>query len=246
MESLPLAGEKAQLVTAVQARNNARILVSGSLDLFSNAFFRSKDSKTGAVVGNEVFCAELSKWVFAERGVLRFSDIRHHTAAGSPPDIILHEKDRPDLPHTLYPDPELTRNSLVYRIKDDIIYSMKVEEFENGQWRPFSAEDMQMEFVMLDPYVRKTMVADDKGRFTARFTAPDDYGIFKFRVLYRRSGYSVLHAETKVSIRPFKHNEYERFLFTALPYYCSAFSCMAAFLVFSLFFLYAEDDKDTK
>ena len=243
VEQLQIAGDKAHLVTAVQARNNARILVSGSLDLFSNDFFRARDSRTGEMVGNEAFCSELSKWVFAERGVLRFSDIRHHTAEGSPPDIILHEKDRPDLPHTLYPDPELTRNSLVYRIKDDIVYSMLVEELEGNQWRPFRADDMQMEFVMLDPYVRKTMTADASGRFTARFIAPDDYGIFKFRVLYRRMGYSVLHAETKVSIRPFKHNEYERFLFTALPYYCSAFSCMTAFFVFSIYFLYSEEKK---
>jgi oligosaccharyltransferase complex subunit beta len=112
--------------------------------MFSNAYFRAKDSSTGKMVGNEVLCTELSKWTFAEKSVLRFSDIVHHTAAGNPPDIILHEKDRPDLPHTLYPDPELTRNSLVYRIKDEIMYSMLVEEFSEGAWQPYHATDMQM------------------------------------------------------------------------------------------------------
>jgi oligosaccharyltransferase complex subunit beta len=184
--------------------------------------------------------------VFAERGVLRFSDIRHHTAQGSPPDIILHEKDRPDLPQTLFPDPELTRNSLVYRIKDEIVYSMLVEQWVGGEWRPFSAPDMQMEFVMMDPYVRTTMDADPHtGRFAARFVAPDDYGIFKFRVFYQRPGLSTLHAETQVSLRPFKHDEYERFILTAYPYYASAFACMGAFFVFSLFFLYSDDSKLT-
>jgi oligosaccharyltransferase complex subunit beta len=144
IDSLDFGGEKTLLVSAIQARNNARIIVSGSLEMFSNVYFRSKDSSTGSLVGNEIFCAELSKWAFAERGVLRFSDIRHHTSDGSPPDIILHEKDRPDLPHTLFPDPELTRNSLVYRIKDEIMYSMLVEEFADGSWRPFYATDMQM------------------------------------------------------------------------------------------------------
>lgn len=245
IETLGLAGEKALLVTALQARNNARVLVSGSLEMFSNTYFRAVNSATGELVGNELFCTELSKWTFGEAGVLRFRDITHHTLAGTPPDIILHEKDRPDLPTTLFPDPELTRNSLVYRIKDEIVYSMVVEEFEGGVWRPFAASDMQLEFVMLDAYVRTNMTCSDPttpGKCTAQFTAPDDYGIFKFRVLYRRPGYSVLHAETKVSIRPFKHNEYERFISSAFPYYFSAFSCMAAFLVFSIFFLYSDSN----
>jgi len=32
---------------------------------------------------------------------------------------------------------------------------MIVEESVDGQWKPFSCSDMQMEFVMLDPHVRK-------------------------------------------------------------------------------------------
>mmetsp|Transcript_32652 Transcript_32652/g.33298 ORF Transcript_32652/g.33298 Transcript_32652/m.33298 type:complete len:462 (-) Transcript_32652:143-1528(-) len=234
------AGADTLLVTALQARNNARVVFSGSIDMFSNEFFLTTLS-SGGLAGNELFCSELSKWVFGEAGVLRFRDVTHSKSDGTPPDIILHEKDRPDLPQTLFPDPEITRNSLVYRIKDDIVYSMIVELYEDGQWKPFSADDMQMEFVMLDPYVRKTMTSDpNTGKFVAAFTAPDDYGVFKFRVLYRRVGYSVLHAETTVSIRPFKHNEYERFIPSAYPYYTSAFSVMTGFFVFSLFFLFSD------
>ena len=112
----------------------------------------------------------------------------------------------------------------------------------DGSWVPFVSDDMQMEFVMLDPYVRKTMVAEPStGKYVANFIAPDSYGIFKFRVLYRRLGYSVLHAETQVSIRPFKHNEYERFIPSAYPYYASAMSAMVGFFVFSVFFLFSSD-----
>lgn len=122
---------------------------------------------------------------------------------------------------------------------------MVVEQLIDGsRWVPFVADDMQMEFVMLDPYVRKTMTADPStGRHTATFTAPDSYGVFKFRVLYRRTGYSVLHAETQVSIRPFKHNEYERFIYSAFPYYSSAISALVAFFIFSLFFLFSDEKK---
>ncbi|CAN0025506.1 unnamed protein product, partial [Discosporangium mesarthrocarpum] len=44
-----------------------------------------------------------------------------------------------------------------------------------------------------------------------------------------------------VSIRPFKHNEYERFILTAYPYYASMLSVMVGFLVFSTFFLFSGD-----
>jgi Oligosaccharyltransferase 48 kDa subunit beta len=75
------AGQDTLLVTALQARNNARLLVTGSLDMFSNSFYRAKvsgDSSPDQIAGNEVFCGELSKWVFGDSGVLRFRDIVHH------------------------------------------------------------------------------------------------------------------------------------------------------------------------
>ena len=230
-------GEPPLLVAAVQGRNNARVVVSGSLDMFSNKYLA--DSSTD----NDKFTTSLSKWTFGSAGVLRFSNVTHFKSDGTPPDVILHEKERPDLPQSLYPDPEITRNSLVYRIKDEIVYSMIVEEYKDGMWMPYQANDMQMEFVMLDPYVRANMQADESGKFSCKFIAPDDYGIFKFRVLYRRPGYSTIHAETKVSLRPFKHDEYERFISSAFPYYISAGTMIGAFIVFSIFFLLTEDKK---
>lgn len=63
------------------------------------------------------------------------------------------------------------------------------------------------------------------------------YGIYKFRVHYRRPGLTVLSLSDQVSIRPFRHNEYERFIGAASPYYLSAFTIMAGFLTFTIFFL---------
>lgn len=42
----------------------------------------------------------------------------------------------------------------------------------------------------------------------------------------------------QVPVRPFKHNEYERFLLCAYPYYASAFSTMVAFFLMGFFYLY--------
>ena len=50
--------------------------------------------------------------------------------------------------------------------------------------------------------------------------------------------HTLLQLQHIVPVRPFKHNEYERFLLAAYPYYASAASTMAAFFVFGFFFLY--------
>lgn len=241
-------GQEVKLISGMQARNNARVTFSGSVAMFSNRFFAAKvlyaatGGTTNAVrSGNDQFCAELSQWAFNQRGVLRFRDIVHHKSDGSLPDVMLHEKTRPDLPTTLYPDPEIARNSLVYRIKDDVIYSFTLEQWEGDHWAPYIADDVQLEFVMLDPYVRKTMTAHPDGRYTVEFKTPDTYGIFKFHVMYRRSGFSTITLNTQVAVRPFKHDEYERFIFSAYPYYTSAFTMMAGFFLFSVAFFFSTD-----
>lgn len=59
---------------------------------------------------------------------------------------------------------------------------------------------MQMEFVMLDAYERITLEPGARGLFKKTFTVPDTYGIFKFRVHYRRPGYTALSFSTQVGL----------------------------------------------
>lgn len=228
-----LFGNQIGLVTAIQARNNARLVFSGSLDLFSDKYFTESFS-------NEDFAGAITKWVFQEAGVLRMTNVKHQREDGSSPDKMLKDAERPDQAITLYPDAEIARDSLVYRVKDNLTYSFDLHELKDGKWVPYTASDVQLEFVMLDPYVRKTMSHDNKGHFAVTFEAPDAYGIFQFRVMYRRLALSTLYSTTQVSLRPFKHDEYERFIPAAFPYYVSAFSMMAGVFVFSLFFLFHE------
>jgi oligosaccharyltransferase complex subunit beta len=41
-----------------------------------------------------------------------------------------------------------------------------------------------------------------------------------------------------VPVRPFKHNEYERYLIEATPYYFGVWGTFLAFLIFIFFFLF--------
>jgi len=214
-------GKDTLLVTAIQARNNARIVFSGSLDLFSNKLFSSSvlvNGKKFEKSGNEQFVAELSKWVFAERGLLRAKVLHHSKLAGGP------------------------ANPQSYRIKDEIKFGVTIEEYEmsSDSWKPYVASDVQLSLVMLDPYIRKTLTADATGKYTTSLRLPDVYGVYKFSIDYHRQGYSNLELFEQVSVHPFRHDEFERFIDVAYPYYISAFSMMGGFFIFGLVFLFTK------
>ncbi|KAF8405173.1 hypothetical protein HHK36_010073 [Tetracentron sinense] len=167
-----LTGSSISLVSVVQARNNARILISGSLDMFSNRLFRSGVQKAGRSTkheksGNEQVVMELSKWVFHERGHLKAVDVRHHKVG---------ETDEPAM----------------YRINDDLEYSVEIYEWSGTSWEPYVVNDVQVQFSMMSPYVLKTLSTDQKGLYSTSFKVPDVYGVFQFKVDYQRLGYTTL------------------------------------------------------
>ena len=60
---------------------------------------------------------------------------------------------------------------------------------------PRSADDVQVSFVMLDPYVRQPLVAGADGTFKLAFKVPDVYGVFKYVIDYRHAGYSYINLQ---------------------------------------------------
>ncbi|KAK9942408.1 hypothetical protein M0R45_008075 [Rubus argutus] len=213
-----LIGSAISLVSVVQARNNARVLISGSLSMFSDRFFRSEVQKAGSAdkhekSANEQFLTELSKWVFHERGHLKAVNVRHHK---------IDEADEP----------------AIYRINDDVEYSVEIYEWHGKSWEPYVADDVQVQFYMMSPYVLKTLSTDKKGHYFTAFKVPDVYGVFQFKVEYDRLGYTSVSLSKQIPVRPFRHNEYDRFIPAAYPYYGAAFTMMTGFFIFTVVHLY--------
>ncbi|CAG5129062.1 unnamed protein product [Candidula unifasciata] len=228
IDEFPLAvGSSTLLIAALQARNNARVVFVGSLDFFSDQFFQASVQKANGgkkfdQSGNQVLALNLARWAFKDKGVLRVGKVSHHL-----------EKER-DTPQA-------------YTVMQQVEYSIVIEELIDGQWKPFKADDVQLEFVRIDPFVRTTLKPKADGTFTANFKLPDVYGVYQFKVDYNRIGYTHLYSATQVSVRPLEHTQYERFILSAYPYYASAFSMMAGVFILSLVFLhYKEDVKDKK
>ena len=69
---------------------------------------------------------------------------------------------------------------------------------------------MQVSFVMLDPYIRRTLSHDGSGTYRLNFRVPDVYGVFKYVVDHYDPGYSHVTLEHVQPVRPFRHDEYPR------------------------------------
>lgn len=210
-----LQGSDITLVAAMQARNNARVVISGSIDMFSDSYFNLKVEYKGELVrtANQQFAEEISKWTFHERGHLKAGELKHHKKG---------EENEPNK----------------YRVGDYVDFSVEILEWSGKEWVPYKADDVQVQFYMMSPYVLKNLSYDDKGVFFTEIHVPDVYGVFQFKVEYKRLGYTTLALAKQIPVRPYRHDEYERFIGSAFPYYASSFSMMAGFFLLGFVFLY--------
>merc|ERR1712176_1491670 len=201
--------------------NNARIVVFGSHDMLSDKFYNADAKAQGSdgdvqAAGNKEFASNVVDWALRRNGDLRYSNVKHNKVGEAPSDA-------------------------AYRITDEVEYSIVIEEMRNGNWEAFKGSDVQLEFVRIDPFVRAFLVPDADGAFKVGFKVPDVYGVYQFKVDYNRVGFTHLYSSTQVSVRPFHHTEYERFIPSAYPYYASAFSMLGGLFIFSFVFLYHKD-----
>jgi len=224
-----VSGSKIGLISSVQMLNNARVTVTGSVRQFD-------DSLQGS---NDLFNIRLSSWTFADASILRVVSWGHRKHDGSSAEKqVKHARHlESNLPRSHFPDPEWGPDAKLYRIRDEIDYKIAIEElgFE-GKWKPFVTNDLQLEFAMLDPYQRRTLTHLGNGQYATTFMLPDQYGTFAFRLVYNRPGLSRLRILDSVNVRPFRHDEYERFIPAAYPYYAAVAVVMVGFLVFSIAF----------
>ena len=213
------------LVSAYQTRSNTRVLFTASSDICSNAFAAASVTIDGQSQrsGNAELCENLIAWTFREQGVLRSRQLTHHQVGSS--DINPHS----------------------YRVSDYTSFSIVIEQYNGSthSWQPFIAQDIPLSFTMIDPYIRHPLTPHSNGSYTSQFQVPDVYGVYKYVVEYARTGYSSLTAVQQVSVTPYRHDQYERFLWVAYPYYVSALTLMGAFVLFGWVFLYGKDEPTT-
>ncbi|GAA6025007.1 hypothetical protein JCM11491_005157 [Sporobolomyces phaffii] len=215
LEDLRYYGGRAAAVSGFQARNNARLAIVGSLDVFTDVAASSPvrtESASYSQSGNSAFLDDLARWTFGLTGQRRVVSVQHGISGT-----------------------ELS-NPVAYRVGDKVHYVLDLETSEAE-----APEDLQLEVTMLDPHLRIPLVShrvsERQQRFEAFFTLPDRHGVFTLRVDHRRPGWSNIESTTVVSITPPRHDEYERFIRGAAPYYGGALSVSIGLLAFVFFWI---------
>lgn len=216
------SGTQLGLVTSVQMRNNARITLVGSGELLSNEYAMMDVKVNGkrTQTGNSEFLRQAVAWTFQEYGKIRSRDAMHRLL---------------DLSGPVNPNR--------YTVKEIVRYEVVLEQYslKMGSWEPYVADDVEFQLVRLDPFIRTRLETKGDGLYFLEFMLPDTFGIFKFVVDYKRIGLSYIYQETEASVRPLRHDQHDRFLISAFPYYGAIMSMIFGFVTFGFLFLHSEE-----
>ena len=116
--------------------------------------------------------------------------------------------------------------------------------------KPFKVDDLQIEFIMLDPYIRTSLEFVENTATTSKYstqvTLPDRYGYFTLRVSYKRYGYTYAEHKELIVIRHLAHDEYERFIPKAGPYYATYIGLTLSLVAVSFLWLFKLPENSEK
>jgi oligosaccharyltransferase complex subunit beta len=241
VEDVFAAGSQISLVTAFQARNSARFTVLGSAEALEDKWFdatvQAPFSETSTKTSNKAFAEKLSQWTFKELGVIRAGAVKH--ALNEP--VKPGQKDTTAIGHAY---------SEIYRIKNDVNYSIELSEWTDGDhWAPFlpPADDaVQLEFSMLSPFhrldLKPSSQTENATMLTTEFKIPDQHGIFNFYVEYRRPFLTNVEEKRTVTVRHFAHDEWPRsFVISgAWPWISGIWVTVAGWVAFVAVWLYSK------
>ncbi|KAK9238032.1 Dolichyl-diphosphooligosaccharide--protein glycosyltransferase subunit WBP1 [Lipomyces kononenkoae] len=214
-----VSGTQAYLVSGIQARNNARAVIVASSSMLSNEAFSAANS------ANRELAASITRWTFQEFGVIKLTSVTHRLVNSA------------------------EQNPEIYRVKQNITYEAEISEWINDKWVPFIANDVQLEFTMLDPYYRLTLTPvgpkGDSELYATTFQAPDQHGMFTFHLNYKREGLSYVQDKRTVTLRHFGHNEFLRSfeIPNAYPYITSLVAVVVAWVIFTVLWVFSGADK---
>ncbi|KAH6630352.1 Dolichyl-diphosphooligosaccharide--protein glycosyltransferase subunit WBP1 [Chaetomium sp. MPI-SDFR-AT-0129] len=233
VDELFAAGEQLSLVSAFQARNSARFTLVGSAELLQDKWFDAEVTPAGgkktAKTLNREFAKRVSGWAFNEIGVLRVNWIEHHLDEAGAANV---------------------SNPNIYRIKNDVKYTISLSEYTWDTWVPFTVpanDALQLEFSMLSPFHRLPLAADSThssdsaAAYSATFKLPDQHGIFNFKVNYKRPFLSNVEEKNTVSVRHMAHDEWPRsFVITgAWPWIAGVGVTVGGWLAFCALWMYS-------
>lgn len=237
-DQLFAAGQQLSLVSAVQARNSARVAVVGSVEMLADKWFDAKvkpaDTKDEVATYNREFASGISAWAFQELGVLRVNWIEHHLNEAGASNV---------------------SNPRIYRVNNDVTYTISLSQYDGKAWGPFAVpadDELQLEFSMLSPFHRLPLKAaalqpapKEATAYSVSFRTPDQHGIFNFKVNYKRPFLTNIDTKDTVSVRHMAHDEWPRsyVISGAWPWLTGIGATVTGWLAFVLVFMFSAPAK---
>lgn len=134
------AGTSITLTAGVQGLNNARAILSGSLYFFSNEALENRE------FGNRQVVEDLIDWNIKRKGIVRVKSMSYHGVG-------------------------VDHKETLFNVGEKLFFSAEIEEYDSFHdvWTPYVADDLQVELVMLDPWVRTTLVKGPGSSYLAEF-----------------------------------------------------------------------------
>jgi len=253
LEEVFATGAQLNIVSAFQARNSARFTVLGSAEALEDKWFGadvqlSGAGEKGSKTSNRAFAQKLSAWAFKESGVLKVGTIQHY----------LNEGSQKGIANVTAAGASVDVNPEIYRIKNNVHYSVELSEWAGDHWAPFTpptGDAVQLEVSMLSPFHRLNMQPATRTATSTIFTSesilPDQHGIFNFFVEYRRPFYTNVEEKRTVTVRHFAHDEWPRsFVISgAYPWIAGIWVTVVGWVAFVAVWLYskpAQPKRDLK
>ena len=214
-------GDKLKLVSVYQSRHNSRVLISGSISMFSNKSFYLSAKGKGHEKGDNYRLAQgLIDWTLGRRGVIKVDSVK-----------LEGQKDNTDT---------------FYRVGTEVKYEVKLVEWNSkiDKWRAYVVDNLEIEVVLLEVIYRMPLKHLGGGRYEIVFKAPEEKGVYKLNVNYHRKGFSNIIHTTKMILRENKHDEVERFRYDSFPFYCGYFGIVMGSFVFVGMLIAVEENKE--
>jgi oligosaccharyltransferase complex subunit beta len=218
-----VAGLDVVAVAGYQSRYSQRVVMSVSITMCSDNFIAATSTgKDYRKSSNFKFCSEVLKWNFQQKSVLKMEKFNHSLV-----DRTLIEKG--------------LQNEQEYKLKDEIQVTLDIYEKVNGKWVPYKTNEVELEFIMLSPYVVTTLQNTEGAHYRTQFHAPDWNGVYKFKIDFNKLGYTRLLLDKITPVRVFNHDEFPTYSPSAYPFFGAVYLITIAFILFSLKFAFADD-----
>jgi len=208
-------------IYCLQARTGGRILFVHSSNFASNEFYEKKvqyDENMKKLTkpsenGNRQLMNELCQWVSSYKSAIRIVHATHY-------------------------DSKTHQAPVQYHIKQNITVVASLESSVNGEYVPYTGNDVQVEIFMLGTFVRRHMKLVSPGKYEETFAIPDRAGNYKVKVFTSLEGWLNGREEMAIAVRPLAIREKEKFLPCSQPYSQSMLVIMIGAFLAVFHFLY--------